>query len=229
MTGIDAGPLHHHILTELIRNGFAPSLAEMAAWSDLDEAAVRVALRALAAEHGVVLHPGSDEVWIIHPFSTAPTPFLLRDLDGMEWWGNCAWCALGAAALLDRELTITTTLGANAGQVTLHVRDGQLRASDLLVHFPVPMSKAWDNVVYTCSTMLVFDSESAVDQWCRRHRLARGDVLPVLAAWEFARDWYGRHLSPDWRKWTVGQARKLFERHGLTGPIWQLPEAGERF
>jgi hypothetical protein len=48
----------------------------------------------LAEHHGVVLHPGSDEIWVAHPFSTAPTGFRVR-AGSREWWANCAWCSLG--------------------------------------------------------------------------------------------------------------------------------------
>ena len=44
-----------------------------------------------------------------------------------------------------------------------------------------------------------------------------------------ARAWYGRHLDDDWTKWTVDEARALFERFGLTGPTWALPGAAGRF
>ncbi len=97
------------------------------------------------------------------------------------------------------------------------------------MHFSVPMRRAWDNVVYTCSTMLLFASESDVDAWCVRHAIPRGDVQPVERVWALARAWYGNHRAPDWRKWTVDEAREIFGRVGLDGPIWALPEAAERF
>ena len=52
---------------------------------------------------------------------------------------------------------------------------------------------AWEHVVYTCPTMLVFDSDLAIDGWCTR------------------------------------QARQIFTRLGFQGPVWTLPESGQRF
>ncbi len=222
------GELHAAILQHVIAHGVAPEPEALAARFGASVEGIVAALRALADDHGVVLHPHAPRIWIIHPFSLAPTGFLLRAGD-REWWGNCAWCALGAASLLARDVTVTTTLGANGRQVDVRIRGGRLLDTGYVVHFPVPMAQAWDNVVYTCSTMLLFEGEAQVDDWSRRHGIPRGDVQPIERIWEFARAWYGRHLDPAWRKWSVDEARALFERFGLTGPIWQLPAATGRF
>jgi hypothetical protein len=54
-------------------------------------------------------------------------------------------------------------------------------------------------------------------------------VQPIQRVYDFARVWYGRHLDEDWRKWTTDEARAIFERFGLTGPIWQLAASSARF
>ena len=101
--------------------------------------------------------------------------------------------------------------------------------ADFLVHFPVPMTRAWDNVIYTCSVMLLFRTEEEVNHWCATRGVARGDVQPVARIWAFAKDWYGRHLDPEWRKWTVAEATAMFARHRLDGPVWSLPTSSGRF
>jgi len=97
----------------------------------------------------------------MHPFSAAPTSFWVESA-GSDWWGNCAWCALGIVALLNADATITTTLGGEFEQVVLRTSDGAVAPAHYRVHFPMPMDRAWDNVTYTCSTMLVFASDEAV-------------------------------------------------------------------
>lgn len=194
--------LHHAILTTIVDTGAAPTTDELATRFDVETSVLIAALRALADDHGVVLHPHAAEVWVAHPFATAPTPFVVERGDRW-WWSPCAWCSLGAAALLDdgsAPVTITTTLGAEGRQVTVTVADGAL-----------------------------FDDEPAVDDWCRRHRMSPGDVQPVRTVWEFARSWYGRHLDTDWRKWTLHEAAAMFDRFGLTGDIWTLDAGAERF
>ena len=144
--------LHHAILRSFVTRGHAPSHAELTASFGVEPAAMTAALQELAAYRGVVLHPHAPEVWIAHPFSSAPTTFVVRHEDRL-WWGNCAWCSLGIAALLGgRGVTIETTLGAQGRPVAIHVEEHQVR-EDLVVHFPIPMARAWDNVIFTCSTM----------------------------------------------------------------------------
>jgi hypothetical protein len=222
------GQLHATIGRHFIDHGAAPTIAQLAVRFACDEEIIVEALRALADYHGVVLHPTSGEIWAMHPFSAAPTLFWVES-GGRGWWGNCAWCSLGVAALLGADATITTTLGGESEQVRLHIRDGAITPTDYCVHFPIPMTRAWDNVMYTCSTMLLFDSIEAVERWCTRHAMPRGDVQPLTNAWAFAQAWYGRHLDPAWTKWTTDEARALFARFGLTGPTWALPTSAERF
>lgn len=223
--------LHHAILTDLAEHGVAPTCAALAERFAVEEAAMASALEDLAEDHGVVLHPHAPEVWIAHPFATAPTPFVVRRGEAM-WWATCAWCAMGVVALVAREgeeVTVTTTLGAEGEQVVLRVTDGVLADDGFVVHFPVPMERAWDNVVHTCSVMLLFRDREEVDGWCARHRITRGDVQPVEVVRAFAADWYGRHLDQDWRKWTTEEATAIFARHGLDHEVWALPTTGDRF
>lgn len=225
---MDNASLHHAIIKSIVDHGYAPTVEELADRFDQPVSDAERALTTLADDHGVVLHPNSARIWVAHPFSLAPTGFLVRKGE-LDWWGNCAWCSLGIAALLGGEVTITTTLGAGDQQIVIDVNDGAVEENGLLIHFPVPMTNIWDNVVYSCSTMLVFDSDAAIDAWCARRRIAKGDVQPIGNVAAFAAEWYGRHLDADWRKWTAAEAVEIFQRHGLTGPIWDIPATEGRF
>jgi hypothetical protein len=221
--------LHHLLLAALVEHGFAPTNEVLAERLDVPLARIEAALHELAAQHGILLHPGTARPWAVHPFSLAPTGHVLHR-DGHTWWSPCVWCALGAATLLGGEVTLFTTLGSENRPVELPLVDGQPReASDVVVHFPIPMTRAWDNVAYTCSTMLAFASSADVDGWSRRHAIPRGDVQPIARVARLARAWYADHLRPDWRKWTVEEARALFARFELTHPVWELPASGQRF
>lgn len=220
--------LHHAILSRIVAEGVAPGLAELAEVFERPSAEVRSALEALADDHGVVLHPGSARIWVAHPFANYPTSHVLRRGDRI-WWSNCAWCSLGAAQLVGGKVSIFAPLGGEERQVELRVHEGRLLDEDYVVHFPIPMTRAWDNVIYTCSTMLAFEGSEEVEEWCLRHRMALGDVQPIGKIAELAAVWYGRHLERDWRKWTVDEAREIFERFDLTHEIWRLPAGDERF
>jgi hypothetical protein len=222
------GLLHYTILKFIIDKGFAPDLDTLSSILESDASKIKRLLYELQDYHGVVLHPDKPVVWVIHPFSTAPTNFLVKSPGG-NWWGNCAWCSLGVAALLNEDLTITTRLAAYDEQVVIHITNGELIEKNLLVHFPVSMAEAWNNVIYTCSTMLVFKNEEQITEWTKRHNIPKGDIQTLDNVWAFSKKWYGSHLNPEWQKWTMQEARDIFKEFNLTGKIWDLEKSTVRF
>ena len=237
--------LHFVAIRHLLDYGHFPSNDVLAAKLSLDVEHVSTALEALQQYHGCVLHPHCARLWVVHPFSSSPTLFWVqrrsvpdengeRKTDG--WWANCAWCAFGAAAILLcdnnsrptgelESIFVDSKLGGEESPVRLQIfPDGRLEGpKNCVVHFPVPMVDAWDNVMYTCSVMLLFNGEMDVHQWCARHGVEAGDVRPIEAIWAMARDWYGQHLNPAWKKWSLSEAAEIFTKHGLTTATWKLP------
>lgn len=220
--------LHYAIIKQIIEKGFAPSVKFLSELLKVSEEDVIQGLYSLQDYHGIVLHPNDTKIWIVHPFSLAPTNFYVRSTRG-EWWGNCAWCSLGIAALLQEDVTITSTIGAETKQINIHIIDGQIQETAYFIHFPIPMKKAWDNVVYTCSNMLIFENEDQVDEWSSKHNIAKGDVQPIEKIWEFSKKWYGNHLDPNWKKWTIAEATQMFAAYKLDHSIWNLDDSNERF
>lgn len=220
--------LHEAIVSTFLLQQRPPTLRELAARFGCDDAEVRRGLRALAEYHGVVLHPQSDEIWVAHPFSSAPTTFVVKS-GARTWWGNCAWCSLGLAHLAGGSVTIETRLGAIEDRAAIRIENGRLLDADFVVHFPIPMRQAWDNVLYTCSIMLLFRDEAQVDAWCAARGIPKGDVRPITQIWEFAAEWYARHADVDWTKWSTQEAAEIFQRHNLRGPIWELTSDTGRF
>src|SRR5262249_17867306 len=68
------GRVHHCVLSTIAQRGYPPSVDEIASSLGTARDAVERSLRSLQEGHGLVLHPGSLDVWIAHPFSTSPTP-----------------------------------------------------------------------------------------------------------------------------------------------------------
>jgi hypothetical protein len=50
---------------------------------------------------------------------------------------------------------------------------------DVYVHFGIPPARAWDNVHQRCSMVLPFRSPDDINAWCDRHRLPRGEAVPI--------------------------------------------------
>jgi len=220
--------LHYSIIKGIIDHGFAPDVNDLSKTLNADKNEIIKGLYHLQEHHGVVLHPHEPKVWAIHPFSLAPTNFYIQSKKG-EWWGNCAWCSLGVAALLKDDVKITTTIGAETKQVEINISDGEILEKDLFIHFPVPMKNAWNNVMYTCSTMLVFENEKQIDRWTKKHNIPKGDIQAITTIWNFSKKWYGNHLSPSWKKWTIAQAKHMFREFELKGRIWNLNDSDKRF
>jgi Alkylmercury lyase len=225
---LDKISLHHVIMHHFMEHCCAPTGDALATYFGVEREEIASAMFALQEYHGVVLHPHCPEVWVAHPFSTAPTCFTVR-YGERRWWANCAWCSLGIAALLGGNgVSIESSLGADSSPVTVQV-DGGCVQEDLLVHFPVPMTRVWDNVIYADSTVLFFESDGQIDFWAKRHHIARGDSQPIQRVYQLGVAWYGHHLDEQWHKWTLDEARAIFTKLGLSGPIWELPHSSERF
>ena len=220
--------LHYQIIKGILDNGFAPSIKSLSDIFKTDEEQIINALHELQHYHGVVLHPNEPKIWVIHPFSLAPTNFYVQSDKG-QWWGNCAWCSLGIAALLKENVKITTTIGAETKQIEINIINGEIQEKNYFIHFPIPMKNAWDNVIYTCSNMLVFESAEQIESWALRHYIPQGDIQPVEKIWTFSKKWYGEHLNPTWTKWTVEEAKQIFIEFELEGKIWNLDDSKERF
>lgn len=140
--------VRHRIYRQLAAVARAPGAAELAADLDRSVAAIQESLRRLATAHALALAPGTDDVWMAHPFSAVSTPFPVRTAE-RTYWANCAWDALGIAALLAAD-SETTTECADCGEpMTLRVRGDVAEPGDAVVHFLVPPARFWDDIGFT--------------------------------------------------------------------------------
>ncbi len=220
--------VHRALLVGLVERGRCPTLDELAAQLGVSTHETGASLRRLEANHGLVLHPGTLEPWVVHPFSTTPTLFWVEN-GRRGWWAPCIWCALGIAVLVEGPVRISTRLAGEREPCEITHDQGRISPSGLLAHFPIPVARAWDNVHRHCSCTLVFDGRDQVRAWCERHGVPPGEILPVERVAELARVWYGAHLDPRWVKPTASQAAALLASVGLTGEHWRVPQSSERF
>ena len=138
-----------HILRELIARGAAPSVRDTGAALGVSESDAAAAYDRLAASRVIVLEPGTRDVLMAAPLSAVPTPHVTRMSDGRSHYGNCVWDALGVIAMLGREGDVETVCTDCETTLTLTVRGGVLAPSDAVVHFAVPASRWWENIVFT--------------------------------------------------------------------------------
>ncbi len=105
-----------------------------------------MALRSLADEHRLVLLPGTDSVWMAHPFSAVATDFVVR-IGDRTWYANCVWDGLSILALLG-DGTLDTHSPATKEPMRFSVMDRRVRGEGL-VHFLVPAMSFWEDIAFT--------------------------------------------------------------------------------
>ncbi|MBI3791251.1 MAG: hypothetical protein HY275_10285 [Gemmatimonadetes bacterium] len=128
--------------------GAAPTRAELAAACELGEPDVSAALERLDQGRAVVLDPRTRDVWMAMPFSAVPTDYRVH-WGHVAGYANCAWDALGIAAAVGRDVTITTHDPLTREPLEVRVRDGQVVPDTLVVHFAVPAAHWWQDIGFT--------------------------------------------------------------------------------
>jgi hypothetical protein len=128
-----------------IRNGSTPAIGGVAAELRASETEVRDAFRRLAAQRILVLD--ADDILMAAPFSGVPTSFVVR-ANGISYYANCIWDALGVSPMLKADSTIETTCPDCAMPMELAVRGDEVRGEGI-VHFAVPAREWWNDIVFT--------------------------------------------------------------------------------
>jgi len=129
----------HYLLTAyVIERGHAPDVEILARLAGCSTEEAADGLARLRDIHGVILEPDSTRVWSLHPFALTPTGFWVSADDGRGWWANCAWCSLGIAAALGRDVTVSARDGGEGGPLGFRGEAGRPTRADLVVHFPHP-------------------------------------------------------------------------------------------
>jgi hypothetical protein len=126
----------------------APSLGELADAHGWPYADVVDASEALDREHVIVLDRWTRELRMAMPFSAVPTGFRTT-IGARAWWANCAWDALGIAAMLGGDATVRSHCPGTRAPVTLAVQGGEVVDAGAVVHFLVPARDWWHEIEFT--------------------------------------------------------------------------------
>ena len=137
-----------HVFRQAADTARIPQAPDIARALGVPEAEVKAALQRLAAGRVLILAPNDGQIWAANPFCATPSGFRVAAL-GRRYWGICIWDALGIAAALGADATITAPCGDCGERMTLEVRGGELARSEGVVHFAVPASRWWENIGFT--------------------------------------------------------------------------------
>jgi len=137
------------IYRALADSGKAPTSADVAAATGLDETRVLESFARLHAKRLLVPEPGDPtRIRMAPPFSGVPTLFPV-DARGRRYYANCVWDAYGIPAALHADAVIPAFDGFSGEALTLEVRDGRPILRPWIAHFAVPAALWWKDIVYT--------------------------------------------------------------------------------
>jgi Alkylmercury lyase len=126
----------------------AASAAETARHFNIDGQEAGELYRQLHDRHALFLDSNTQRIRMANPFSAIATDFKVH-ANGKTYYANCAWDMLGIPAALHCDAVIDAVLTESGEPVQVEIRDGKVTQSDLLVHFPLPFARWYDDVAFT--------------------------------------------------------------------------------
>jgi hypothetical protein len=142
-----ASQVRMQIYVRWIEDGAPPAAGEVAQALRRGVAEVEDAFVALAEARAIVLAPGARSVWMAHPLSAIPTAYRVAFGD-RSCWANCAWDALGVAAMLGQDTECIARCADCDERIDLSVRGGKV-GDEAVVHFAVPPRDFWKDIGHT--------------------------------------------------------------------------------
>lgn len=138
--------IRQFVFAQAAATGVVPQSNRIAAELAVPTVDVDEALKRLAAAKVLILAPNNGDIWAANPFCAVPSGFRV-EIDSRQYWGICAWDALGIVAAVGASAaTVTAPCGDCGDLVHLEFADGQLVRGDGVIHFAVPARDWWKNI-----------------------------------------------------------------------------------
>jgi hypothetical protein len=136
-----------------------PSVDEAAAHFRISIEEASELYQELNNRHSFFLEPDTLAIRMANPFSGIPTDFKVH-ANSKTYFANCAWDMLGIPAALHCDAVIDAVFTESNDTVRLEIKNDQIYAqggvpaedgglSNLLVHFPLPFARWYDDLVFT--------------------------------------------------------------------------------
>ena len=129
-------------------SGGRPSPTQIAGSVRATVASVCESFGRLRTQRVLVLEADGESIRMAPPFSGVPTQHAVTS-DGVSYFANCAWDALGIAAALQQPATVRSRCEQSLEPLRLEVSTAGPEASDWLFHCVVPAAHWWDDIVFT--------------------------------------------------------------------------------
>ena len=128
--------------------GVRPTAARIAGGLGVALGSVREAFGRLRGQRVLVLEDDGESIRMAPPFSGVPTQHRVV-AEGISYFANCAWDALGIAAALRKPATVHSRCEQSLEPLELQVSTEGPERSDWLFHCVVPAAQWWDDIVFT--------------------------------------------------------------------------------
>ncbi|MCC6260983.1 MAG: hypothetical protein IT311_08980 [Anaerolineales bacterium] len=140
--------VRHFVYQNFAKTTHPPSLEETAQHFSISSEEAAEFYKELHNRHAFFLDLEMLTIRMANPFSGISTDFKVH-ANEKTYFANCAWDMLGIPAALHCDATIEAKFTESNEPVQLEIRDGQVTKNDLLVHFPLPFSRWYDDLVFT--------------------------------------------------------------------------------
>ena len=140
--------VRHFVYQNFAETTHPPSIEETAKHFDITNEEASELYTELHNRHAFFLDLGTLNIRMANPFSGIPTDFKVT-ANGKTYFANCAWDMLGIPAALHRDAVIEAKFTESNEEVRLEVKDGKVTNGELLVHFPLPFARWYDDLVFT--------------------------------------------------------------------------------
>lgn len=138
-----------NIYETIVRTARPPTAMEVSQALGASPADVQAAFESLHKKRLLVPEPGDpSRIRMAPPFSGIETPFPVTVGEKL-YYANCAWDALGISAALHQDAVVEASDAHTGEPIRLEIRDGRPLPEPCLIHFAVPASRWWEDIVYT--------------------------------------------------------------------------------
>ena len=138
----------HFIYQHFADTTQVPSVDETARQFNIKVEEASEVYKELHNRHALFLDTKSLTVRMANPFSGIPTDFKVH-ANGKTYFANCAWDMLGIPAALHADAVIDAVCTESNDAIRLEIKYGEVSNSNLLVHFPLPFSRWYDDLIFT--------------------------------------------------------------------------------
>ena len=140
--------IRHFVYQMIVKNSVPPTTRDTAVHFSISEEEAKDAYQRLNDNHFFFLEPGTSSIRMANPFSAVPTPFKVT-VRQKTYWANCAWDMLGIPAAMDQDTRIDAIYTDTQEPIQMHVENGQLQEQTGVVHFPLPVTQWYDDLILT--------------------------------------------------------------------------------